>query len=60
LGRFLVLAFQLGADILGTAVAPTFEEVRLLATTVVIRTVPNHSPSKELERDQTPPNPEQD
>jgi uncharacterized membrane protein len=60
LGCFLVLEFQLGADILGTAVAPTFEEVRLLATTVVIRTVPNHFPSKELERDQTPPNPEQD
>jgi uncharacterized membrane protein len=60
LGCFLVLEFQLGADILGTAVAPTFEEVRLLATTVVIRTVPNHFPSKERECDQAPPNPEQD
>lgn len=61
LGRFLVLGleFQLGADILGTAVAPTFEEVRLLAAIVVIRTVLNYFLSKELERDQAPTNPEQ-
>ncbi len=53
LGRFVVLGleFQLGADILGTAVAPTFEEVRLLAAIVVIRTVLNYFLSKELERE---------
>ncbi len=53
-------SFQLGADILGTAVAPIFEEVQLLATIVVIRTVLNYFLSKELERDKAPPNPEQD
>ena len=62
LGRFLVLGleFQLGADILGTAVAPTFQEVQLLAAIVVIRTVLNYFLSKELERDKAPSNPEQD
>ena len=61
LGRFLVLGleFQLGADILGTAVAPTFEEMQLLAAIVVIRTVLNYFLSKELERDRAPANPEQ-
>src|SRR5215210_5549063 len=44
LGRYLVLGleFQLGADILGTAVSPTFEEVQLSAAIVVIRTVLNY------------------
>jgi uncharacterized membrane protein len=53
LGRYLVLGleFQLGADILGTAVAPTFAEVELLAAIVVIRTVLNYFLSKEIERE---------
>ena len=53
LGRYLALGldFQLGADILGTAVSPTFEEVQLLAAIVVIRTVLNYFLSKEIERE---------
>ena len=64
LGRYLALGleFQLGADILSTAVAPTFQEVQLLAAIVVIRTVLNYFLSKELEREreQAPPEPERD
>ena len=53
LGRYLALGleFQIGADILSTAVSPTFEEVQLLAAIVVIRTVLNYFLSKELERE---------
>jgi len=64
LGRYLALGleFQLGADILSTAVSPTFEEVQLLAAIVVIRTVLNYFLSKELEREreQVAPEPERD
>jgi uncharacterized membrane protein len=61
-GQYLVLGleFQLGADILATAVSPTFEDVQLLAAIVVIRTVLNYFLQKELEREQTPPAPERD
>jgi uncharacterized membrane protein len=57
LGRFLALGleFQLASDILATAVAPTFEEVQLLAAIVVIRTVLNYFLQKELEREQDLP-----
>jgi uncharacterized membrane protein len=53
LGRYLALGieFQLGSDILGTAVSPTIEEVGLLAAIAVIRTVLNYFLSKELERE---------
>ena len=53
LGRYLALGleFQIGADILGTAVAPTFAEVEILAAIVVIRTVLNYFLSKEIERE---------
>jgi uncharacterized membrane protein len=53
LGRYLALGleFQIGADILSTAVAPTFEDVLLLGAIVVIRTVLNYFLSKELERE---------
>jgi uncharacterized membrane protein len=53
LGRFLALGleFQIGADILSTAVAPTFDAVLLLGAIVVIRTVLNYFLSKELERE---------
>ena len=62
LGRFLALGleFQIGADILSTAVAPTFDDVLLLGAIVVIRTVLNYFLSKELEREQIAPGPERD
>jgi uncharacterized membrane protein len=57
LGRFLALGleFQIGADILSTAVAPTLDAVMLLGAIVVIRTVLNYFLSKELEREQAQP-----
>ncbi len=53
LGRFLALGleFQIGADILSTAIAPTLDDVLLLGTIVVIRTVLNYFLSKELDRE---------
>ena len=53
LGRYLALGleFQLGADILSTAVAPTIAEVEILAAIVVIRTVLNYFLSREIERE---------
>ena len=53
LGRYLVLGleFQLGADILATAVAPTLDEVILLAAIATIRTALNYFLSQELERE---------
>jgi uncharacterized membrane protein len=53
LGRYLALGleFQIGADILSTAVAPTLDDVVLLGAIVVIRTVLNYFLSKELERE---------
>ena len=64
LGRYLALGleFQIGADILSTAVAPTFDDVLLLGAIVVIRTVLNYFLSKELEREreQIAPGPERD
>ncbi len=64
LGHFLALGleFQIGADILSTAVAPTLDDVLLLGAIVVIRTVLNYFLSKELEREaqEAPPAPERD
>jgi len=53
LGRYLVLGleFQLGADILATAVAPTLDEVILLAAIATIRTALNYFLSQEMERE---------
>jgi uncharacterized membrane protein len=53
LGRYLALGleFQLGSDILSTAVAPTIAEVQILAAIVIIRTVLNYFLSKEIERE---------
>ena len=53
LGRYLVLGleFQLGSDILSTAVAPTIAEIKILAAIVVIRTALNYFLSKEIERE---------
>ncbi len=53
LGRYLALGleFQLGADILSTAVAPTIDDVILLGAIAAIRTVLNYFLSQELERE---------
>lgn len=45
----LALEFQLGADILGTTVAPTLESLGKLALIAVIRTFLNYFLGKELE-----------
>ena len=50
-GRALALAleFQLGADILATAVSPSFESLGKLAAIAVIRTFLNYFLAQELE-----------
>ncbi|QOC92472.1 DUF1622 domain-containing protein [Micromonospora craniellae] len=54
LGRFLVLGleFQLAADILRTALSPTFAQIGQLAAIAAIRTVLNHVLGREIEREQ--------
>ena len=51
LARFLALAleFQLGADILSTAVAPSWEAIGKLAAIAVIRTALNYFLSREMQ-----------
>lgn len=51
LGRSLTLAleFELGADILKTAVAPSWNDVGLLAAIAVLRTALNYFLERELE-----------
>lgn len=44
----LALEFQLGADIVGTTVAPTFEALAKLALLAVVRTFLNYFLQKEL------------
>jgi uncharacterized membrane protein len=53
LGRYLALGleFQLGADILSTAVGPTIAEVKILAAIAVIRTALDYFLSREIERE---------
>ena|SRR5215217_2831817 len=53
LGRYLALGleFQLGADILSTAVAPTLDDVILLGAIAAIRTALNYFLSHELARE---------
>ena len=55
LSRFLVLAleFQVGADILSTAIAPSWDQIGKLGAIVVIRTALNYFLTKEMrdERD---------
>ena len=53
LGAWLALAleFQLGADILATTVAPSFEALVVLAAIAIIRTFLNYFLSKEIEAD---------
>ena len=50
LGRYLALAleFQLGADILETAVSPTYDDIGKLAAIATIRTALNYFLSREL------------
>ncbi|HEX2914682.1 MAG TPA: DUF1622 domain-containing protein [Chloroflexia bacterium] len=52
LGRWLALAleFELAADILRTAIAPTWNEIGLLAAIVVLRTVLNFFLQMEIAR----------
>lgn len=52
-GRWLSLAleFQLGADIVNTTVAPTFEALVKLGAIALIRTFLNYFLSKELEEE---------
>jgi uncharacterized membrane protein len=53
LGRYLALGleFQLGADILSTAVAPTLDDVILLGAIAAIRTALNYFLSQEMARE---------
>jgi len=61
LARFLALGleFQLGADILGTAVSPTFEEIGRLGAIAAIRTLLNYFLQRDLDtmRDSGRPEP---
>jgi uncharacterized membrane protein len=52
LGRWLALAleFELAADILRTAVAPTWNEIGQLAAIVILRTVLNYFLQKEIDK----------
>jgi uncharacterized membrane protein len=54
LGKYLTLAleFQVGADILSTAIAPGWEQIGKLAAIVVIRTVLNYFLTREVETEQ--------
>ncbi len=53
LARYLALAleFQLGADILSTAIAPSWEQIGKLGTIAVIRTALNFFLSKEMQEE---------
>lgn len=55
LARYLALAleFQLGADILSTAIAPGWEEIGKLGAIAVIRTGLNYFLMREMEQERT-------
>ena len=59
LARYLALAleFQLGADILSTAIAPSWEQIGKLGAIAIIRTALNYFLSREMreERHETTP-----
>jgi uncharacterized membrane protein len=57
LGRWLALGleFALAADILRTAVAPTWREIGQLAAIAVLRTVLNYFLEREIRREEAPP-----
>ncbi|MBD0256360.1 MAG: DUF1622 domain-containing protein [Cytophagales bacterium] len=54
LSRYLALAleFQLGADIISTAVAPTWDQIGKLAAIAFIRTALNYFLSREMKEEQ--------
>jgi uncharacterized membrane protein len=54
LARYLAVAleFQLGADILSTAVAPSWDEIGKLGAVAVIRTTLNYFLGKEIKEEQ--------
>jgi uncharacterized membrane protein len=54
LGRFLVvgLEFQLAGDIIGTAVAPSWEEIAQLAAIALIRTFLNYFINREVKTEE--------
>ena len=54
LGKYLALAleFQVGADILSTAIAPSWEQIGKLAAIAAIRTLLNYFLTKELAAEQ--------
>ncbi|PRC46569.1 hypothetical protein C6A85_89430 [Mycobacterium sp. ITM-2017-0098] len=54
LARFLVLGleFQLAADVLRTAISPSFEEIGKLAAIATIRTVLNYFLNREIAQEQ--------
>jgi len=56
LARFLAIAleFQLGADILSTAVAPSWDAIGKLAAVAVIRTALNYFLSRDMQETVTP------
>ena len=55
LARYLALAleFQLGADILSTAVAPSWDQIGKLGAIAVIRTLLNYFLTREMREEQT-------
>lgn len=54
LARYLALAleFQLGADILSTAVAPSWDQIGKLAAIAVVRTLLNYFLGREIKEEQ--------
>ena len=60
LARYLALAleFQLGADILSTAIAPSWEQIGKLGAVAVIRTALNFFLSREMTNEHAPLNEE--
>jgi len=50
LGRWLAVALELGADILRTAVAPTWTEIGQLGAIVVLRTALNFFLQQEIDK----------
>lgn len=55
LARYLALAleFQLGADILSTAIAPDWNQIGKLAAIAVVRTLLNYFLGREIKEEQT-------
>lgn len=56
LARYLALAleFQLGADILSTAISPSWDQIGKLGAIAVIRTALNYFLSREMEHERKP------